>query len=198
LQQQIRATMEAEGASRSDVLSMIQIAETTCANHRSNSNSIDPNYWPAQYLEQACKGFDGREFSPSHSTPSPDVVMIQRSKGVDSAAAFAAKQIASADVDFSTKIVSGWYLIEHGAFPNRVEYKLDNDELARAFAGAVGLDLCTRLQACQSQSAMTAGLCETMACPPGATYEDALRLRLTGGEFEAAIKIRRNLMARSI
>lgn len=198
LQQAIRASIAERGGADAGVASMIQIAETACSNHRADRATSNRNYWPVQYLEQSCKGFDSREFEVLDRNPKPDVIAIQKRDGAESAAEFAFNQVKSKDVDFSTKIVSGWYLIEHNVFPGQKQYKLDNESLARAFAGAVALDLCGKMRSCQSQSVMTAGLCESMSCAPGATYEDALRLKLTGAEYEAALNIKRHLESQAM
>lgn len=187
IQDSIRRTIMEQGPDAADVRSMILIATANCSGRTTLRRGNGNENWAAQYIDQACVGFDSSEFS--YLDPPADVRLVEKSQGAPAAAEFALSTVLDQDEEFSSRIISGWYLIEHDKFPRRDSYALDDEALARAFSGAIGLELCRRLEACSSHSLMTAGLCESMDCKPGTSYPEALRLRLTGAEFQSATEI---------
>lgn len=172
---------------------MLTLAVGACSSEQLTNEKAkkDPQKaWAIQYVQAACKDFNPEQFK--YTGTDSGLLNAELTKGRAAAVAQAAQDIKRTD-NLLTVVQAGLYLIEQGQLPNRESYDLDDEQLAKALGFASGLRTCASMNACGSQSLLTAQVCSNNGCPPGSDYAQAMRNILSPKEYAAALRLKDDL-----
>lgn len=145
--------------------------------------------WAAAYLRMACEGFDHRAFSAAWDQDEEEGVEITDANVhiADSEA----REILSTTDSQRDLFMAAYHLTQRGLLPGEAQFGLDGNGMMYATNTAIALRTCAATGACGSGSFATAALCVEFGCAYGTTYREALRLKVTPAEFEAALELER-------
>lgn len=177
------------GISSPRAYDLIMYANFACHDHSERARSgAKPAGWAEEYLAGACEGFDATQYKGLQEH-GPALIDIGLEQG-DGAAAEAGLVYLRRPESMAKSTMAGMALIGQGKLGDQSSYGLNQDQLGKAFQVAVVSTMCPGSNGCASAPILAASVCAEMACPPGTTYEAALRRNLAPAELEAVNKLR--------
>lgn len=147
--------------------------------------------WAFAKLDAECARFHARrwpDFENGWKDTSPQLLRIWVYESEGKATALAYEGLRE-DVNSFHLYQSGVWLLERGLFPQQAEYGLTHEQLFHAFDFARRLHQCPPVNGCGPASIQTAVVCSQIGCPPGVSYADAMRGKLTPQQWAAAMRM---------
>jgi hypothetical protein len=184
LQEVLKDGLAARGTDDELLAGFASIAVGLCNNPYPSDHAgrKDPNRkWAIEYLTAACADLDVGTFRYTGS--SKDALWYWTNVGDEEAAAAALEDMHRTD-NMAKVGLASYYLIAKDLFPGQSTYDVTKEELQKIGLMAGKLRTCAAMEACGSDSLITAELCARVGCRPGTTYIQAVRRDLSPRELD--------------